>query len=56
MTFACVVSEAATLTGVIWSQELSRGTTMKASYAALGVSMLFVGMLVGLLIALHPVG
>lgn len=29
---------------------------MRTGYAALGVSMLFVGMLVGLLIALHPVG
>ncbi|NQE63075.1 hypothetical protein E1H18_3331 [Caulobacter sp. RHG1] len=29
---------------------------MRIGYAALGVSMLFVGMLVGLLIALHPVG
>lgn len=28
--------------------------TMKAGYAALGVGMLFVGMIVGLLIALKP--
>ncbi|MET3666406.1 hypothetical protein [Caulobacter sp. 1776] len=29
---------------------------MKAGYAALGVGMLFVGMIVGLLIALKPIG
>lgn len=29
---------------------------MKANYAVLGVGMLFVGMVMGLLIALHPVG
>ncbi len=29
---------------------------MRIGFAALGVSMLFVGMLVGLMIALHPVG
>lgn len=28
---------------------------MKAGYAALGVGMLFVGMIVGLLIALKPI-
>lgn len=29
---------------------------MKAGYAVLGGSMLFVGMAVGLFIALHPIG
>lgn len=29
---------------------------MRIGYAALGVGMLFVGMLMGLMIALHPVG
>ena len=29
---------------------------MKAAYAAVGVGVLFVGMIVGLLIALKPVG
>jgi hypothetical protein len=29
--------------------------TMKASFAALGVGMLFVGLIVGLLIALKPI-
>jgi hypothetical protein len=37
------------------SQDIE-GKTMKAAYAALGVGMLFVGMIVGLLIALRPVG
>jgi hypothetical protein len=30
--------------------------TMKAGYAALGVGMLFIGMIVGLFIALRPIG
>jgi len=30
--------------------------TMKAGFAALGVGMLFVGLIAGLLIALRPVG
>lgn len=29
---------------------------MKAGYAALGVGMLFIGMAMGLFIALHPAG
>ncbi len=29
---------------------------MKAGYAALGVGMLFIGMIVGLFIALKPIG
>lgn len=29
---------------------------MKAGYAALGVGMLFVGLIAGLLIALRPIG
>jgi hypothetical protein len=29
---------------------------MKAGYAALGVGMLFIGMIVGLFIALRPIG
>ena len=46
----------ATVAGVIWSQGSEGTTTMKAAYAAVGVGMLFVGMIVGLFIALRPIG
>jgi hypothetical protein len=44
----------ATRAGVILSQGPAGETMMKAGYAALGVGMLFVGLIVGLFIALKP--